>query len=54
MENKPKFKPDPKLKLMDQVRQVLHQPIEEQLEPVKAGILYGCWKTELTSGWFRS
>lgn len=23
MENKPKFKPDPKLKLMDQVRQVL-------------------------------
>ena len=31
-----KFKPDPKLKLMDPTRQVLDQPIEDQLEPVKA------------------
>jgi len=26
MENKPKFKPDPKLRLMDQMRQVLRYP----------------------------
>jgi len=49
MENKPKFKPNPKLRLMDQVRQVLRyhhysycismfldKPIGDNIAPVKA------------------
>ena len=36
MEIKNKFTPDPKRKLMDQVRQVLDISIDEQLSPVKA------------------
>ena len=39
MENKPKFKPNPKLRLMDQVRQVLNQMKGTHL--LMAKVMYG-------------